>query len=328
MRAALVIALVWTTACGGDSVDIEDAPEVARDALCQHAAKCGLFPDKATCLAANFGIRFNLDPSLVIAINAGRVKYDGSKLAECYERFGDATCDRTDVDGRHILSGCTGAIEGTIGDGGACSIEEECISGVCNFTDCPDACCPGTCVGGTAPDREAEIGELCGEEALCVVGSYCASGMCATLKPADALCLSSTECDYGLGCAGTPRQCKALPKLGETCSADNTCRDEGQYCNPTTMVCTQVGLPGDACSTTARCSVYYDCDPATMQCERGAAVGEACANNSDCFDYGTYCKVNLCAPLEANGAACTDDDECKSDFCGLSGTCVDEPSCP
>lgn len=333
MRAAIVVALLWTTACGDDGsgfgvgdVDIEDAPAVARRALCHHAAMCGLFPDEATCLAANYGFTFAVDPSLVKAVREGRIKYDGRRLGDCYEQFGDDTCDRTDADGRNILLGCAGAIAGTIGDGGACAVEEECISGVCNIADCPDACCPGTCVGGTAPDREAQIGAACGANALCTVGAYCAQGTCAALKPADATCFSGAECDYGLGCAGTPRTCRPLPLLGEACMGE--CRDEGQYCNSMTMVCTQVGLPGDACSVTARCSSFYDCSPSTMQCVRGPAVGETCATNSDCFDYGTYCRGTTCAPREPVGTACTDDDECATDFCGPNGTCSARPTCP
>jgi hypothetical protein len=334
MRAALVVALVWTTACGDDgggfgvgNIDIEDAPEVARRALCHHAAVCGLWPDEATCLAANFGFGFNLDPSLVAAIRDGRVKYDGRILGDCYEQFGDATCDSTDADGRHLLLGCYGAIAGTIGDGGACSIQEECISAVCNIPQCPDACCAGTCVGGTAPDREAAIGEACGNEAVCGVGSWCASGTCAALDPADTPCTSPSQCDYGLSCAGTPRTCRPLPLLGEACP-DRVCRDEGQYCNTTSMTCTQFGLPGDACSSADRCSIYYDCDPATMQCVRGAAIGDACTSNSDCFDYGTYCKANVCAPLEASGGPCAGDNECASNFCSPANLCGEEMACP
>lgn len=335
MRAALVVALIWTTACGGDDgdgfglgdVDIEDAFEAARRAQCHHAAVCGLFPDAATCLAANFGFSFEIDPSLVAAVRAGRVKYDGRKLGDCYEQFGDATCDRTDADGRQFFLRCMGAIVGTVGDGGACAVEAECISGVCNIPACPDACCPGSCVGGTAPDREAGLGEACGTETRCGSGGYCSSGVCAALKPADSTCVSPTECDYGLGCAGTPRTCRPLAALGETCSADNSCRDEGQYCNTTTMVCTQVGLPGDACSASQRCSQYYDCDPASMECVRGAAVGDACTSSSDCFDYGTYCKANLCAPLEQVGGTCTEDDECEGAYCGPAGTCAERPTC-
>jgi len=334
MRAALVVALLWTAACGDDgsgfgvgNVDLEDAPEVARRALCHHAAVCGLYPDEATCLGANSGVAFHIDPSLVEAVRDGRVTYDGTKLGDCYEQFGDATCDRTDADGRTFLLGCIGAIEGTIGDGGACSIEEECISTVCNIPQCPDACCAGTCVGGTAPDREADLGQPCGAEATCGLGLYCTTGMCAALKPADATCTSANECDYGLGCAATPRTCRPLPLLGEACQGE--CRDEGQYCHPMMLVCTQVGLPGDACTPTgSRCSQYYDCDPATMECKQGSSVGGACTNTSDCFDYGTYCKGTTCAPREATGGACTDDSDCANDFCGPLDTCAERPTCP
>ncbi len=336
MRAALVAALVWTTACGGDDgsgfglgdVDIEDAPEAIRRAFCHHYAQCGQFPDEATCLASNTLFSFEIDPSLVAAIRDGRVKYDGRKLGDCYEQFGDASCDRTDADGRSLLVGCDGAIAGTVGDGGACAVEAECISGVCNIVDCPDACCPGTCVGGTVPDFEAELGEACGDRVQCGIGAWCSNDICVALEPADSPCVSSSECDYGLGCAGTPRTCRPLPLLGEPCAADTTCRDEGQYCNTMTLVCTQVGLPGDACSTAARCSSFYECDPASMECVRGAAVGQACSSTSDCFDYGTYCKADLCAPLEPNGATCADDDECAGRFCGPANTCIERPTCP
>ena len=227
-----------------------------------------------------------------------------------------------------MFAGCDGAVTGTIGDGGACAVEAECISAVCNLVDCPDACCPGICVGSTAPDRDAALGEACGDVAQCAIGSWCSNSVCLALEPADSPCVSSAGCDYGLDCAGTPRTCRALPLLGEPCAVDTQCRDEGQYCNATTMVCTQVGLPGDVCSTVARCSPFYDCDPATMQCARGAAVGEACASSSDCFDYGTYCKADLCAPVEANGATCVNDDECAGQFCGPANTCVERPTCP
>lgn len=332
MRAALVVALGWTTACGGSgfdlgNVDIEDAPEAVRRSFCHFYAKCGLFPDEASCLASN-SLPFDLDPSLVAAVRAGRVKYDGRKLGDCYEQFGNATCDRTDADGRHLLAGCDGAIAGTVGDGGACAVAAECISGVCNIVDCPDACCPGTCVGGTMPDLEAGLDEVCGGMVQCELGTSCSNNICVALVPAGSRCISSTECDYGLGCAGTPRTCRTLPLLGEPCAADTACRDEGQYCNTTTLVCTQVGLPGDACSAAARCSSFYECDPSAMQCARGAAVGEACTSTSQCFDFGTYCKADVCAPVEATGTACADDEACASAFCGPADTCAERPTCP
>ncbi len=83
---------MWTTACGGDdgsgfvlgNLDIEDVPDAIRRSFCHYYVECGLFPDEATCLASNI-ISFDLDPSLVAAIRAGRVKYDGRKLGDCFE---------------------------------------------------------------------------------------------------------------------------------------------------------------------------------------------------------------------------------------------------
>lgn len=339
MRAALVIAMVWTTACGGDdgsgfglgNVDIEDVPEAIQAAFCHHYVECGFFADEAACRATNFGFKLQLDPSLVAAIKAGKVKYDGRILGDCYEAFGDQSCDRTDLDGRVLAVDCQGALTGTVDAGGACAIDAECVSQMCDVPQCPDACCQGTCVGGVAPGPGRGIGEACEMTSECAVGGWCdpTTSLCAALEPAASSCSSDAECDYGLGCAGTTgmRTCKVLPVLGEACP-DSACRDDGTFCEPTAKVCTRLGLPGDACSTTARCSFFYACDQATMVCVTGPRLGDACSNTSPCFDFQTYCKAGTCAALEAKGAACTDDSDCASDLCDpATNVCSEEPIC-
>jgi hypothetical protein len=336
MRRALLVTLVLT-ACGGDdgfglgNVPIDGIGDAFEGALCHHAAMCNLFPDEATCRQANLGFAFAIDPSLVAAIEAGKVRYDGNAVGDCYEAYGNASCDRTDLDGRTLSGACAGAISGTVDAGGQCAIDEECISQTCDVPQCPDACCQGTCTGSTPPGQQLPIGATCQSTQDCATNGFCdqTTKACTALKLAGATCSSLTDCAYGLGCAGTPRTCKPLPAVGEACP-DMMCRDEGTFCDPATMLCANVGLPGDPCTATTSqsCSTYYTCDPATMQCARGPGLGEACTPARRCFDGGTYCKAGTCAQLEPKGATCMNDGDCANNYCEpMLNVCADEPIC-
>jgi hypothetical protein len=57
--------------------------------------------------------------------------------------------------------------------------------------------------------------------------------------------------------------------------------------------------------------------------------GQAC--DFDCAE-GTYCdfSTETCQPPKANGAACSSNDNCSTDYCNSagtgSGTCADKPA--
>ena len=243
MRSALGLVLVGLVACGSDGISIEDAPDAFLDEACNYLARCHLVTNHAACLELNLGLELRIDASLAAAIEAGKVKYDGTKLAQCYATFGDRSCDRTTEDGRGLgLNGdaCDGAITGTVADGGACAIDEECLSRSCTVPTCPDACCQGTCDPSVASTGPAPLGGACETTSDCASGGYCATGVCTALLAAGATCAGTTECAYGLGCAGTPRTCKQLPTVGQACP-DGQCRDAGTYCDQS-MVCKAPGF--------------------------------------------------------------------------------------
>jgi hypothetical protein len=334
MRRAALAFVLLVVGCEGGSVSIDGAADKFRDEYCRYLARCGLVPSESACHDLNIGITFNVDDSLEAAIEAGKVKYDGEALARCYERIGSFSCDRTDENGRQLTSNdCYNAIQGTVGAGGQCALDAECKSRDCMVPDCPDACCQGTCVGDAPPPYPVKAGETCETSSDCENGTYCANSVCTALKPAGSTCIGNTECDYGLGCAGTGtmRVCKVLPKVGEACP-DGTCRDDGLYCDAT-MTCKAVGLPGHTCMTQRDCSNYYSCD-AAMQCALGPKIGEACGTGNRCSQPGAWCDsagTMTCREPQADGAACTSNSQCASNFCDgpMAGmeTCQTEPIC-
>jgi hypothetical protein len=334
MRRATLAFVLLVVGCDDGGVPLDAAGEKFRDEYCRYLARCGLVPSESACHDLNIGISFNVDESLQAAIDAGKVKYDGEALARCYERIGSFSCDRTDENGRQLTSSdCFNAIQGTVGAGGQCALDAECKSRECMVPDCPDACCQGTCVGDAPPAYPVAAGGTCETSSDCENGTYCANSVCSPLKAAGATCIGNAECDYGLGCAGqgTMRVCKVLPKIGEACP-DGACRDDGTYCD-STMMCRTVGLPGAACMSQRDCSSYYMCD-ATMQCAQGPKLGEACSLANRCSQVDNWCDsagTMTCKEPQADGAPCTADNQCESDFCDgpMAGmeTCQAEPVC-
>jgi len=341
--------VVWlvsvVAACGedvgsGPNVPILTAPSAFKDAQCEHLVRCGEFPDKTTCARYAFVSNLDLEPTpqIVAAVLAGKIAYSGASFAACVAAIASATCDRTDQDSRGVPAACNQVFRGAVTGGGACAIDAECISDVCNLA-CGSAstCCTGTCLGSTppAPTPLAPIGASCATKG-CVDGSFCSSidQLCTALRTANMPCSSASQCAYGLSCFGSMMlTCQPLPALGQPCP-NGLCRDEGQHCKlPATggtAVCTADGLPGADCGFNTDCSPYYRCDT-TMKCAQLPALGEscsgtgACANSESVFcDSGTV----LCTARQPAGATCTSSQQCASNACSpATNTCVMPESC-
>jgi len=337
MRSLLCVLVL--AGCGG-GLTIDEYPTAFRNAICKYETRCGYFPDIDTCEHANIGISLTVDPSSQEAVDKGKVIFDGSLAQDCLDAFGAQTCDTTDEDGRaFFMAKCRDIVKGTVGNGGACALDAECKSGVCNIPSSTDTCPQGTCMGDAMP-APGGAGATCatatGTTSPCAVGYYCDFNtmVCTELKAAGATCGSTNECAFGLGCAGmTTRTCKVLPKLGEACP-DGVCRDAGNYCNGSSQ-CAKIGLEGSACAQgTGQCSNYYPCDLSTNKCTKAPATGEPCSGR--CFDANTFCDTSsvtpTCVTLKPDGQTCTGSSQCESDHCGFgsgagSGTCSTPAAC-
>lgn len=337
MRHVVLLALALTvTACpltdddsgdGSSYVAIADMPAAYKEAYCTYLARCGLFPDKVTCVGAALAVVPTIDANLVAAVNAGRVRYNGSHVKQCFDSVADDTCDQTDANGRVRVPACGAYFEGTVAAGGECFVNQECISQQCVGSDTGTSCTRGTCIGNTPPGMEPiALGMSCSSNLSCVDGAYCPidTGVCTPLLASGSPCTGSEECGYGLGCAGPSgmRMCQPLPGVGEPCRFDLPCRDEGLNCDTsaTTPTCAQVGVQGAACTSSLQCSPYYRCDITAGTCTKGPSLDEPCAAGSRCFDAGTFCDSTTltCVVVKADGQPCGSDLECESELCDFA----------
>jgi hypothetical protein len=159
-RFALVLAVL--VGCGGDDdggpVSADDLPDALVNAFCNYYVRCGLLDDLALCRTLDLDVE--LDAEVIAAVNEGSVLYDEAAAGACLGVFGGLSCAEESLD-RAESTACDQVFTGTVADGGACFIDEQCISQQCSIPSCPDACCQGTCVGGTPPPGDPQLGESC-----------------------------------------------------------------------------------------------------------------------------------------------------------------------
>jgi len=313
-------ALVALPACG--QIAYEDLPEEQVDALCDYMVRCGFATDEALCAAA-WGEFLRPDANLDAAVEKGSVEFDAKAAKQCLESVREAECGGFFFE-EAPSDACEKVFVGTIENGDACWIDEQCVSRSCQVEDCVMACCQGVCI---APPPDAGIGGDC-ETQDCVSGAYCeydfmdGTFTCLAQKGAGAECVGDDECSGSLACFADSCQAppgEGAPCLGGRCGgalgcdlASNTCqklRGEGQSCEPEASLCA-FGL---ACSI------------ANKKCEAPGGVGSACSFDSGCrdawCDYDFVAGAGTCQPRLANGAACVFDDACQSAYCSQDGLC-------
>jgi hypothetical protein len=298
----ILFSFVPALGCGGsDSVALSDLKSVAQEASCEHSTRCGFFPDIATCKSSSMG--GGTEP-LIAAVNAGRIRYDGKAAKECLDGVRDMGCNISDQTAG-IQAACVSTFKGIVAVGGACSMDEECLSGECHASDCSKDCCPGTCAQA---ETQIPVGGDCSADGSCVQGAYCQEsnagatcvarikeGEACVLSARDAPCVEGAYCTgSGSGSAGT---CRIAPAEGETCA--------GQF----------------------RCNSLLDyCDEDTLKCTRKRAVGAACSDHYQCVDYAT-CEAGVCKARKKVGEACEDQVECLGALeCNDEGICSSRPA--
>lgn len=327
---ALSIAAAVLCACDDDVsgglgfVRADLIPDAYKDAICTYDVRCGLFPDKPTCLAAQLDTSVALDPNVLAAIAESRISYNGNYVAACFEAIADQTCDVTDIAGRIVPIACRHFTRGNVGAGNSCYRDEECVSASCEGGDTETTCQLGICIGDVAPTVEpAAYNKPCNPVGGCVSTTYCNTEMnlCLMLKLEGMACAKNDECAFGLGCAGGT--CKPLPALGEPCP-DHVCRDDGTLCDFATTqtgmpLCVKAGLTGAPCVADGDCAPSYRCDPATSTCTELPRTGQSCAFIGRCFDEGTFCdSTGHCVSQRADGESCATPGECAGGICDAS----------
>jgi hypothetical protein len=294
------------------SIPPADFPATFVDALCSYGARCGLMPDKASCVTATA-----VDPSLTklqAGVKAGRIKYDDRAAAACLDVVRSQSCNYSD--GLALApQACKDTFSGQVPDGGGCYVDTECISRSCDIGSCPslETCCAGIC-GPTVSTGPAGIGADCmGTHFECVDGAFCSSKVTCQAKaglgqPCDHA-VAAESCVAGAYCvANGPNTatCGALPAEGESCYSPGigyspACDSRRDYCDSVTMECVPRIPVGGVCSayygadSDAGCVGYATCD-ATGQCVANAQEGEVCddVNGPQCLG-SLVCSSGTCA---------------------------------
>jgi hypothetical protein len=307
----VLLPCLWFSACGGGgsgSVTLQELGPKAVSSLCAFEVRCGLYPDQTTCAGAT---ATNLS-QITADVSAGTIQYDAAAASDCLNAFASLGCNRSDQPDKTPQS-CSDAFKGTIADGAACFINQECVSQKCNVGSCAQGamCCQGTC-GATVPPIPAG-GDCSGQSSSCVGGTFCQTGAGATSATCAARvaegqpCMSVDECLVGLAChfdaATASGVCERFPAEGETCDPTQLgCNASTDFCDQATKKCVHDLAVGDPCPSGNGCVSYARCDTARMVCVARGAVGGPCASQSDCL--GSLACTNGACALKAPAPVC------------------------
>jgi hypothetical protein len=297
-----------TGACGGDDeapagpgpIPIEALRSEHEVATCDFEVRCGLMPDKETCLRvdrAEHGLVQN-----VANVVFDRLSYDPAAGRACVEAIRARSCHTLLADQRALEAACTGMFRGTVAAGGPCLVNEECTGeSFCDRSMCGEQCCLGACAPEPAP---VALSGSCDEETPCVDEAYC-----------------EVEGGDGGGGGFPSGSCQPRNENGQACEFAGACKD-GQRCAE--GKCYILSREGEACNPTldTACLSFNNwCDPAASMCVKLPGAGEACATNDRCQGWA-YCDAGTCRarpvedqPCPVDGPQCLGDLRCEMDVC-------------
>ncbi|HVJ19155.1 MAG TPA: hypothetical protein VM686_27235 [Polyangiaceae bacterium] len=311
---ASLLALVW--ACSSAPSDsgapgsAAEFPEAFAERVCGALAGCcsdaGFDFDPADCrqdVAAD--IRSELAEYDGLAVD-----FDPQAAEACIQDYSNALCGESAAAEIDVKRNCNLMFRGRLAAGEACREDEECRKEVGQDAFCDgrnqDAL-SGTCVLYTL-EMHPQLSEPCGGTCKGSPDDGCQSALASANDPPDDPSLPTCYTSEGLQCSGpegSSRTCQPLVVIGESCAGNSLSCEEGAFCNLDTRICEAQSTDGPcvdvdvigACADNAICDVLLKPD---------SAPGEA----------------GHCTPLKPNGADCTYNNECESQYCGREGVCA------
>jgi len=272
-----------------------------------------------------------------VAISAGRVLYDPTKLAECQDGIRALKCT---VLSHSYPQACVDVLEGNVALDGECVSSAECMgTAFCSSSDT----CPSKCTARFAAGTACKSDGQCDEDLLCL------GGKCE--KPAgdgDTCAGSSGKfCALGLNCVGSTDTASGkcatnasvqVGAIGDVCVPGGKLCKEGLSCvydGKSAFVCEAAVDSGAAChlGLPGQCPSDEYCDAtevtAKSTCKKLPAAGKPCALAKLCAG-GAACVTGgpapTCRAIEDNGGACTSDATCRSGSC-TAGKCAPPKAC-
>jgi hypothetical protein len=357
-----VLALLVAWSCGGDDEadsepTLDELPHLLVTTLCPELESClgetatqRVFGEGGCAERLTIQLEDGDFAATQAAVEAGRVRYDGSKVQACLATIEGIGCGFQTR--RTLLSdACNEVLEGSVELGGDCALDEDC-AGVA-FCKRDGNSCPGEC------SALLGAGETCSEDDDCAEGLACRNQTMRCEAPgrlgepcgrvADANCAAGLACIGGDAAAGQAGECGDTEELfaaqlGEDCDLEEQvlCADD--------LACAVVLPLGTAprFRCMARVQIGDDCTfGAPSQCPIGAycndvglaagdlegvcaalpGKGETCNVGVDgqCADSLICESDGLCHAVGRLGDDCISDEGCASTHC--DGTCKRPPSC-
>ncbi len=276
---------------GGGSVTAAQACSSAATAFCNKINMCApvfiqfQYGDVATCVTR---IQINCEANFM----ASGKSQTPSELAACGTAYGNASC--SDLFAGDQPAACDPK-PGTLADGTACGVPDQCVSTYCKLSGSCGVCAPRSATGGS-----------CTEDEGCADGLVCAgAGTCVTPGAAGAACDDVRPCRGNLNCKSG--SCAAPGGPGSPCTpfSDGECDfAQGLYCSPS-GACEVIKLAnaGETCGYSpstgfTACRAGGDCKTGlggTGTCTPAASDGAAC---------GGVDGPNCLAPSECEAETC------------------------
>jgi hypothetical protein len=244
----VVIAIAWS--CTEDAAKeptLDELPGLFVDALCPELERC-LGDDASARFFGSGGCEARLRAQLEDgdfsatqdAVEAGRVRYDGSQVSGCLAAIEGIGCGFQTT--RTLMSArCNLVLEGDVAIGDDCALDEEC-AGVA-FCKRDGDSCPGTCSALLAAD------ETCTSDDQCAEGLACPNsvGRCVAPGRLGQPCGRATDpgCAAGLLCLGADAGAGRAGECGDAeelfvAQRDEDCDPEGQVLCADDLACAVV----------------------------------------------------------------------------------------
>jgi hypothetical protein len=241
---------------GSGPLQIADYPQAISTALCRKVDSCCDWADLASegigsydeCVVAISEFFDGNAAELEASVAAGRVTWDAALAGSCIGDLANTGCGGALGDS---LGACDAVLAPQVANGGACTIDFECISDVCSFAtdDATEGTCAGSTVGG--PCARSCYGEgadrdcynTCGGELVCNTefdGSGEGVSTCQVDDDAaEGESCAEVFCDGDLFC-NADSVCEAPRGAGATCDGDEQC--ESGTC--ASGACTELSVCG------------------------------------------------------------------------------------
>lgn len=263
--------------------------------VCKDDLECGCIQNEAGQCTGNYVCASFCEGSYTGPIGAGC-----TATQSCAYRW-------TLSDNQHACSETTATLGTKLG-GEVCTMDNECRSGTCDFYCVGVGCTTKRCV------------DFCGHHAPDMAGSCATGTVCEILSSALAPPAMYASC--GLDDNGTAT-------TGQACSLTTTCKWGPQSC--VNNVCAQ------PCGDDAQCPTGYHCSLRGNNVVAGTwgAGTPAGVNGVVAIETVPVCLADSGAGMHdrPGGAACTQNGDCRSQFCDKNlnvcvDPCVSDASCP